>query len=110
MFDVDDSSEWAFFFFFFGGGIQFAAEGVDLAAIWSDSPGWTDGIWSIRLTMTAGSISVDPSSLGLNSEDLPLTEFIPGTLVTTPVPEPSPLALLGLGLLGLGMQRRRRAN
>jgi len=66
-----------------------------------------DGLFSMRVTATSGTFSLDPYAIG-NSATGADTDPVYGTLST--VPAPATLALLGIGFAGLGIARRRKAQ
>jgi hypothetical protein len=80
---------------------------LNLSGVGTFNPGVIDdGIFSLVLTVTAGSIDIDPSANGnvglLNT----------GSVAPLPraIPEPATIALLGIGVAGILLLRRRERH
>ncbi len=105
--DASDNGTLKVFTDLNGGGIVAASatgSGVDLSTS-TNNLGLTDGIFSATLTMTAGSITLDPYAFGADANLTPLT---PHVSALQPVPEPATLTLLGGGLAATALRRRFR--
>ena len=89
-----------------GGGAGDPAGLVLLSRNWGD-PGVVDGIFSVRVTVTSGSVDLDPWAFGsLNGVDGAEVRWEPDAME---VPEPATLSLACLGLLAAAAMRRRTA-
>jgi hypothetical protein len=103
-FDFTQMGSWEFFSDLDTAGTRFQTDSLGLISAGSNLSLWTDGIFSVRLTMISGNnFSVDPCVILNRVSNGPCVSG----LVAASVPEPGTLALLGLGLLGLGMSRRK---
>lgn len=68
----------------------------------------SDGIFSVRLSMTSGSVTVNPLAYGVARTANTRSVFWDESVRS--VPEPSALLLVGFGLAGLCLSRRRKAS
>jgi hypothetical protein len=109
-FSGDDFGSWRFFSGLDGTGALVRNGSVGLQSItFLDpfDPDLRDGVFSAVFSLTAGSVTIDPSAFGAvgaaRTADLFPTQ--PGA---TPVPEPATLSLLGVGLVGAGVRRWRQ--
>jgi hypothetical protein len=104
-FDAGDTASWTLFTELNGTGTSFFTS--NLANYFAlNAPGLYDGIFSAVLTVTSGSIAVDPFAL-VRVGGAVVTDPIAPVLVQA-VPEPATLALFGSGLSLVAMRRRRR--
>ena len=93
---------WQFFSELNGTGALFRTGSVFLSGV-GNWPGMFDGVFSVVLTLTHGSLIVNPSARGsvLGVE----TGLIPATVAS--VPEPATLALFASGLVTAAVRRSR---
>jgi hypothetical protein len=104
--DAGDTGSWTLFSELNGTGTSFfTSDRADFFAL--NAPGLRDGIFSAVLTLTSGSITVDPVAFGRGRNSAIITDEIAPVLVQA-VPEPATLALFGSGLAFIAMRRRRR--
>jgi hypothetical protein len=80
--------------------------GLGLAFFPAGFPDMVDGIFSLVLTLTVGSITVDPFAYGLEGSQNVTGNVLP--LQPTTAPEPATLTLLAGGLAVAAVRRRRR--
>ena len=66
-----------------------------------------DGVFSIVLSVMAGSFTVEPLAYGFANNTL-VTDAVAPTVVVAAAPEPATLALFGVGLAAAVTARRRR--
>jgi hypothetical protein len=105
--DGGDVGSWSFFGGLDGTGGFLSGFGGAGMFTFSD-PGFSDGIFSAVLTLTGGSITIDPFAYGLNASFVNVTGSIaPLGSGPAPVPEPATLTLLGSGLAAAAWRRRR---
>lgn len=105
--DGGDVGSWSFF-----GGLDgtggFLSGFSSAGMLTFSDPGFSDGIFSAVLTLTGGSITLDPFAYGLNASFVNVTGSIaPLGSGPAPVPEPATLTLLGSGLAAAAWRRRR---
>ncbi len=76
----------------------------------TNNPELTDGIFSLQIAVTAGSITVDPVAFVLSRVAVQLSPISGpvAPLSPTPVPKPASLALLGSGIAGVAVLCRKR--
>jgi hypothetical protein len=102
-----DDGSWTFLSEFDGTGTSLGfSDPITLGARVISDIGWTDGVFSVVLSVTAGSVTVDPTAFG-TLNDIQTPTVFPNQ---TPVPEPATLTMLGLGLAGMGARRWRRRS
>jgi hypothetical protein len=106
--DAGDAGTWTLFTGPNGSGVVGYGPdpGLNLTAVNSTLAGITDGVFSAVLTLTSGSITVDPVAFGLSENGSIITGQI-HPLAPTAVPEPATLTLLGTALAGFGARRWR---
>jgi hypothetical protein len=85
------------------GGVVFVSTDSGLLSVLRADFG--DGVFSVTLSVTAGSITVDPHAFGQQEAERLTGAVAP--LASTAVPEPATLTLLGGGLAAAAVRRRR---
>jgi hypothetical protein len=73
----------------------------------SNNPPLADGIFSLRVIVSSGSLRIDPRAFAERTDEA-LTEFV--FPLSAAVPEPTTVALLGVGLAAIGARRWRRRS
>ncbi len=112
--DVGETIEWVFYNGVNGSGAAFDAQSYALpfqanfASMFSDNPMATDGIYSVGLHVTSGSIDVTRAyGHGLVSNPCcTFTSYYDATLASATIPVPPSLALVGAALLALRLTRK----
>jgi hypothetical protein len=99
-----DLGTWQGFTELDGAGALWTTALLDLSGVGTFVPGVIDdGIFSMVLSVTAGSITIDPSANG----NVGLLNTGPVAPLPRSIPEPATIALLGIGIAGLMLLRRR---
>lgn len=98
---------WQLFGDLNGAGALLDTFGLNLSATTSVHPDWLDGVFSARLQVTSGSITVDPTAQAWDTTVGPVGLIVPGVLVVAAVPEPATLPLLAAALLAAALASRR---
>ena len=99
-----DLGTWQGFTGLDGAGTLWTTASLNLSGVGTFDPGViNDGIFSMVLSVTAGSITIDPSANG----NVGLLNTGPVAPLPRAIPEPATIALLGIGIAGLMLLRRR---
>jgi hypothetical protein len=103
-----DVGEWTFWTELNASGTVFLTAGVNLSGF--GRPELNDGVVSATLSMTAGSITVDPCLLGITADGARTECANLPPPPPPPVPEPATLSLLGAGIAAAMFRHRRRTK
>src|SRR5205823_1218106 len=101
-----DAGTWLGFTELNGAGALWTTASLNLSGVGSVIAGVTDGIFSMVLNVTAGSVIIDPSANGT----VGLVNTGPIGPLPQSIAEPSTVALLGLGFAGIVLLHRRERH
>jgi hypothetical protein len=101
-----DKGEWKLWTELNGTGLTFFTfPAVNLNALWN-FPEMNDGVFSLTLRMTEGSIIVDPIGCGIATDGTQTSAC--SQVPPPPAPEPAMLSLLASGAAAVALFRRRK--